>query len=295
MMALDEQDNIQKMLLDGKISQDQAVLLKAALKASEQRNKILFCAVEEHKNKRKDKKLGFLIKGLLIGFFVLSAFLIAGKPGLSRDQVKAITYLEQSIVQTKNNQLIDAEKNIQKAIKVAPRFAIAHVFLAINSERLYQIAQNSQYNLKAQKSWAKAQKFIIRADQSQNKALSVFFFGVFILFVSGFLSIIFILMYQYLINREERVNEAWAQVVNICQRKVDLIPALSVVVEQYAQHEKQTLESIVQVRKKLVNLWDQVTGVAATVPVQAKEIELEQQALSVGLSQVLALSEKYLI
>ena len=46
--------------------------------------------------------------------------------------------------------------------------------------------------------------------------------------------------YNGLVRAEETVNQAWAQVENVYQRRLDLIPNLVENVKGYAAHEKST-------------------------------------------------------
>jgi len=57
--------------------------------------------------------------------------------------------------------------------------------------------------------------------------------------------------YNQLVTAEEGVNEAWAQVENVYQRRVDLVPNLVATVKGYAAHEKETLLGVVEARSKI--------------------------------------------
>lgn len=56
------------------------------------------------------------------------------------------------------------------------------------------------------------------------------------------------LVYNGLVNREEGVLKAWAQVESQLQRRADLVPSLVEVVSGYAQYERQTLEGVTAAR-----------------------------------------------
>lgn len=57
-------------------------------------------------------------------------------------------------------------------------------------------------------------------------------------------------VYNKMVRLEEGVEEAWGQVENVYQRRLDLIPNLVNVVKGYAAHEKETFEAVIQARSE---------------------------------------------
>lgn len=56
--------------------------------------------------------------------------------------------------------------------------------------------------------------------------------------------------YNSMVSGEENVKAAWSQVENAYQRRLDLIDNLVSTVKGYAEHEKSTLEGVVEARAK---------------------------------------------
>ena len=82
--------------------------------------------------------------------------------------------------------------------------------------------------------------------------------------------------YNSLVEKEQTVDQAWAQVENQYQRRADLIPNLVNTVKGYAQHESSTLESVTHARAGLTKAYDAAQGTEAS----PENIEQYQQAQS---------------
>ena len=87
--------------------------------------------------------------------------------------------------------------------------------------------------------------------------------------------------YNGLVRKREGVNEAWAQVENVLQRRYDLIPNLVETVKGYAKHEKDLLEDIARLRSQ----W----GAASTATDKIKA----SGALEGSLGRLLVVLENY--
>ena len=57
-------------------------------------------------------------------------------------------------------------------------------------------------------------------------------------------------VYNALVEGQEEVESAWAQVENQYQRRADLVPNLVATVKGYAEHEQETLEGVIAARAK---------------------------------------------
>lgn len=96
--------------------------------------------------------------------------------------------------------------------------------------------------------------------------------------------------YNSLVEKQQGVDQKWAEVENQYQRRADLIPNLVATVKGYASHESKTLEEVTKAR-----------AAATSININAEELNEEtlakfQQAqnnLTGALKQLLAVSEAY--
>jgi LemA protein len=97
--------------------------------------------------------------------------------------------------------------------------------------------------------------------------------------------------YNSLVRQDETVNQAWAQVQNQYQRRVDLVPNLVEVVKGYAAHEKEVFENVAEARSSVGKL--QVTPEILNDPQLFQKFQEAQAGLSSWLSRLLAVVENY--
>lgn len=96
--------------------------------------------------------------------------------------------------------------------------------------------------------------------------------------------------YNRMVNNEEAVNAAWANVETQYQRRADLIPNLVNTVKGYAQHEQSTLEQVVEARAKATSInlsADELT------PENLAEFQRAQSEVRSALGRLIAISESY--
>ncbi len=98
-------------------------------------------------------------------------------------------------------------------------------------------------------------------------------------------------IYNQLVAGEEGVKNAWAQVENVYQRRLDLIPNLVETVKGYAAHERQTLQGVIDARSKIsqMNLSSDIVNNPETLA----KFQAMQGQLSSALSRLLAIAEQY--
>lgn len=96
--------------------------------------------------------------------------------------------------------------------------------------------------------------------------------------------------YNTLVEKEQTVEQQWAEVQNQYQRRADLIPNLVNTVKGYAAHESSTLENVIKAR-----------AAATSININAEDLDEEtlakfqaaQSELSNALKSLLAVSEAY--
>ena len=89
---------------------------------------------------------------------------------------------------------------------------------------------------------------------------------------------------------EEGVTAQWAQVENVYQRRADLIPNLVNTVKGYAEHEKETLEGVIEARSKATSTTIDPSNLNAE---SIQQFQAAQDGLSSALSRLMVVVERY--
>lgn len=98
--------------------------------------------------------------------------------------------------------------------------------------------------------------------------------------------------YNRVVKLSQGVDQQWAQVQNVYQRRADLIPNLVQTVSGAANFEKSTLTEITNARASVGQVKIDPNS-APTDPAKLKQFEESQGALSSALSRLLVVSERY--
>ena len=96
--------------------------------------------------------------------------------------------------------------------------------------------------------------------------------------------------YNGMVTNEEGVSTAWAQVENVYQRRADLIPNLVNTVKGYAEHEKGTLQAVIEARSKATGININADNMNAA---SMKQFMAAQDGLSSALSKLMVVVERY--
>ena len=92
---------------------------------------------------------------------------------------------------------------------------------------------------------------------------------------------------------EEGVNEKWAQVENVYQRRLDLIPNLVNTVKGYASHERETLTAVTQARSNVSKITPEAIQGVLNNPQAFQQFQQAQTGLSQALSRLMLVVERY--
>jgi LemA protein len=120
------------------------------------------------------------------------------------------------------------------------------------------------------------------------------FSGIVILLVMfAVLGVGLLLLYNGLVNTREQVNAGWAQVENVYQRRLDLVPLLIDGVKTYMEHERDTLTAVTEARARAVEVSGMLGGQAPQTVEQFKTLEASQGAVESALARLFAIVENY--
>ena len=93
-----------------------------------------------------------------------------------------------------------------------------------------------------------------------------------------------------MVEKQETAKTQWANVESAYQRRSDLIPNLVSTVKGYADHEKETLEGVIEARANATKTTIDPTNVT---PEQMAAFQESQNSLSGALSKLMVVVERY--
>ncbi len=93
------------------------------------------------------------------------------------------------------------------------------------------------------------------------------------------------------VRSEQLVNEKWAQVQNVYQRRADLIPNLVETVKGFASQERTVLEEVTKARASVAGI--KATPELINDPQAFRKFQQAQQELGGALSRLLVTVERY--
>ncbi|MBD5175910.1 MAG: LemA family protein [Bacteroides sp.] len=96
--------------------------------------------------------------------------------------------------------------------------------------------------------------------------------------------------YNSLVEEQQGVDQAWAEVENQYQRRADLIPNLVNTVKGYSNHEEQTLVKVTEARAKATSITIDANDLTEE---NLQKYQQAQNDLSSALKSLLAVTEAY--
>jgi LemA protein len=99
--------------------------------------------------------------------------------------------------------------------------------------------------------------------------------------------------YNKLVNLDQATQQQWAQVENVYQRRMDLIPNLVATVKGAAKFEQDTLTAVTEARAKVGQVSGAALGNIANDPAAFAKFQQAQDGLSSALSHLMVVVEKY--
>lgn len=96
--------------------------------------------------------------------------------------------------------------------------------------------------------------------------------------------------YNSLVEKQQTVDQSWAEVENQYQRRADLIPNLVNTVKGYATHESETLERVTEARAKATSITIDADNLNEETLAKFQQAQGE---LTQALKSLLAVSEAY--
>ncbi|MDE6755121.1 MAG: LemA family protein [Muribaculaceae bacterium] len=96
--------------------------------------------------------------------------------------------------------------------------------------------------------------------------------------------------YNSLVEKQQEVDQAWAQVENQYQRRADLIPNLVNTVKGYSTHESETLEKVTLARAKATSITIDADNLNEETLAKFQQAQGE---LSQALKSLLSVTEAY--
>ncbi|MBE6329775.1 MAG: LemA family protein [Paludibacteraceae bacterium] len=96
--------------------------------------------------------------------------------------------------------------------------------------------------------------------------------------------------YNSLVDKDEEVKLKWSNLEAQYQRRADLIPNLVNTVKGYVQHERETLEAVMEARSKATSITVDPSNIT---PEQFAEYQKAQSGVTSALGRLLAVAENY--
>lgn len=120
----------------------------------------------------------------------------------------------------------------------------------------------------------------------KKSTITLFVIGAILILLAGWVTV----QYNGMVDNDEKVSTAWANVESQYQRRSDLIPNLVNTVKGYATHERETLEGVVAARARATQI---TVSPEDLTPEHLAEFQQAQGELSAALGRLMRITENY--
>lgn len=117
------------------------------------------------------------------------------------------------------------------------------------------------------------------------------------LIVVGVIAVVLFIVYRFfagsynsMVDKDQAVQNAWAQVENVYQRRLDLIPNLVATVKGAAEFEKTTLTAVIEARASATQVKIDPKNLNAA---DLQKFQAAQGELSAALGRLMVVAEQY--
>ena len=117
--------------------------------------------------------------------------------------------------------------------------------------------------------------------------------AVMFLIIAAVIAGLLMALYNRLIDSRESVNAGWAQVENVYQRRLDLVPVLIDAVQTYMEHERDTLQALTEARADALAVTGTLGGQPPQNAQQMQALESAQGEVQSAMARFFAVVENY--
>jgi LemA protein len=280
-------EDIRRLIGEGKVSDEDGARLLEAFETVESRDRLVREELARVRSARRSARLWVALSVgaclLVFGGLIVSVVSHSGSKPVATTQLSE--EMRSLIGQDLDGMIATLTDKLRQ-----PGSAADYRLLGMAYEQRYQQSKSASDRQGAAEAFARAERLERRMTMKGNP---VIFGMLFVLVVITGIVLWIMAMYNGLARSDERVDERWAQVEAVLQRRLDLIPQLLETVKGYATHERDTLLAVTEARAKALGMLQATSGKAPESSQAIRQLNQAQDALSSALSKLLALAEQY--
>ena len=285
---MSEREAIEQMIREGRLGADEGLKLLEAFEVAQARDSALREELRHRRRKQATGWMGWMMSLLLVG--IVCGWIGAKTTPTDSHTAATSGSLAQQMQDLLGEDINQAIARMEHVLRSPSGIAADYYSLGLAYQLRYQVSKDEADQKRSAQVWARAQQLERRTAMKGNPAL----FGLLFVIVIGTAVILWIMaLYNGLAKADERINERWAQVEAVLQRRLDLIPQLVETVKGYAVHERETLTAITQARAKTLGILQATGGQAPESAKTMIQVNEAQQEMSHAIGKLLALVEQY--